>query len=83
MVCDMVEQPKRVAELALRWWTDQSARRMIFNLKLPMKKRWNEIEDIRELMSAELKKSGRPYRLLMKHLYHDREEITVYLGPNG
>jgi 23S rRNA (cytidine2498-2'-O)-methyltransferase len=83
MVCDMVEQPKRVAELALRWWTEQSARRMIFNLKLPMKKRWNEIEDIRSLMTTELTKIGRPFRLQMKHLYHDREEVTVYLGPNG
>lgn len=83
MVCDMVEQPKRVAELALRWWSEQAARRMIFNLKLPMKKRWTEVSDIRALMNEELKKMGRPYRLQMKHLYHDREEVTVYLGPNG
>lgn len=83
MVCDMVEQPRRVAELAIQWWHSQSARRMIFNLKLPMKKRWQEISDIRNYMTTELKNSGRPYRLNMKHLYHDREEVTVYLGPNG
>ncbi|MEN9808606.1 MAG: hypothetical protein RLZZ488_173 [Pseudomonadota bacterium] len=83
MVCDMVEQPRRVAELALRWWVSQSARRLIFNLKLPMKKRWQEVSEIKELLADELKKCGRPYRLNIKHLYHDREEVTVYLGPNG
>jgi len=83
MVCDMVEQPKRIAELALRWWQSQSARRMIFNLKLPMKKRWAEVQEIRLVMEEELKKMGRPHRLVMKHLYHDREEVTVYLGPHS
>lgn len=81
MVCDMVEQPKRVAELALYWWQAQSAKRLIFNLKLPMKKRWPEVQDIRTQLEDQLRKSERPFRLLMKHLYHDREEITVYLGP--
>lgn len=83
MVCDMVEQPKRVAALALSWWQHQHARRFIFNLKLPMKKRWPEVEDIRSFLDAELMKAGRPFRLLMKQLYHDREEITVYVGPFG
>jgi 23S rRNA (cytidine2498-2'-O)-methyltransferase len=83
MVCDMVEQPKRVAELALNWWQTQSARRLVFNLKLPMKKRWNEVSEIRNVLDEHLKNSGRSYRLLMKHLYHDREEITVYIGPHG
>lgn len=81
MVCDMVEQPKKVAELALNWWQTQSAKRMIFNLKLPMKKRWNEVAEIRTVLEEQLRSSGRPFKLLMKHLYHDREEITVYIGP--
>lgn len=83
MVCDMVEQPKRVAALALSWWQNHSARRFVFNLKLPMKKRWSEVEEIRNFLDAELGKLGRPYRLLMKQLYHDREEVTVYIGPLG
>lgn len=83
MVCDMVEQPKRVAALALSWWQNQYARRFIFNLKLPMKKRWSEVEDIRSFLDAELAQVGRPYRLLIKQLYHDREEVTVYIGPFG
>lgn len=83
MVCDMVERPKRVAALALSWWQNQFARRFVFNLKLPMKKRWSEVEDIRSFLEAELIKTGRPYRLLMKQLYHDREEVTVYVGPFG
>lgn len=83
MVCDMVEQPRRVAELALHWWTNQSARRIVVNLKLPMKKRWVEVSEIRKMMNETLKKMGRSYRLHIKHLYHDREEVTVYLGPHG
>lgn len=83
MVCDMVEQPKRVAALALSWWQNQYAKRIVFNLKLPMKKRWAEIDSIQSLLNSELSTLGRPYRLLFKQLYHDREEVTVYIGPHG
>jgi len=82
MVCDMVEKPRRVADLVLRWWTEQAAKRMIFNLKLPMKKRWAECAEIRALMQESLLAQGRPFRLQFKHLYHDREEVTGYLGPH-
>jgi 23S rRNA (cytidine2498-2'-O)-methyltransferase len=83
MVCDMVEQPKRVAELAMNWWQNQSAKRLIFNLKLPMKKRWVEVSEIRLALDEQLKKINRPHKLMMKQLYHDREEITVYIGPHS
>lgn len=81
MVCDMVEQPKRVAELAMHWWQQQLAKRIIFNLKLPMRKRWLEVKEIRDAMTAHLDKLQRPYRLSFKQLYHDREEVSVFLGP--
>ena len=49
MVCDMVEQPVRIAQLVAMWmregWTD----RCIFNLKLPMKKRFEEVERCRAI----------------------------------
>lgn len=42
LVCDMVEQPARVARLVADWLGRGDARAALFNLKLPMKKRWQE-----------------------------------------
>src|SRR6185295_4833695 len=72
MVCDMVEQPSRIAELAARWIRDGWCREAIFNLKLPMKKRWEEVQSCRERIDAAL--GGVEATLRMRQLYHDREE---------
>ncbi|GAA5169427.1 23S rRNA (cytidine(2498)-2'-O)-methyltransferase RlmM [Viridibacterium curvum] len=80
MVCDMVEQPARVARLMADWVASRSCRRTIFNLKLPMKKRFDEINRCREIIDKALTEQGLSYTLRMKHLYHDREEITAYLA---
>ena len=78
MVCDMVESPSRIATLVARWigqgWCSES----IFNLKLPMKKRWEELERCRGIIDTALEGGG--YYLRFKHLYHDREEVTGYLA---
>lgn len=75
MVCDMVEQPIKVAERMASWLREGWCRRTIFNLKLPMKKRWPEVQRcfgaMRETVPFELD-------LRAKQLYHDREEITVF-----
>ena len=42
-----------------------------------MKKRWEEVERCRGIVDEVL---GGGYYLRMKHLYHDREEITAYLA---
>lgn len=42
LVCDMVEQPSRIARLVADWLCRGDARAALFNLKLPMKKRWVE-----------------------------------------
>ena len=78
MVCDMVESPSRVCALAARWVAEGWCREAIFNLKLPMKKRWEEVQRARAIVDEAL--AGAPYRLRMKHLYHDREEITAWLA---
>ena len=78
MVCDMVESPARIASLASQWVAAGWCRETIFNLKLPMKKRWEEVERCRALIDAAL--GGRGYFLRMKQLYHDREEVTAYLA---
>jgi 23S rRNA (cytidine2498-2'-O)-methyltransferase len=82
MVCDMVEQPARVARLMADWVAGRTCRRSIFNLKLPMKKRFDEIARCREIIDKALEEQGLRYTLRMKHLYHDREEITAYLALN-
>ncbi|HEX4779185.1 MAG TPA: 23S rRNA (cytidine(2498)-2'-O)-methyltransferase RlmM [Usitatibacter sp.] len=78
MVCDIVESPSRVARLAARWIAEGWCRESIFNLKLPMKKRWEEVLRCRGIIDEALGGSG--YYLRMKQLYHDREEITGYLA---
>jgi 23S rRNA (cytidine2498-2'-O)-methyltransferase len=79
MVCDVVEQPARIAKLAAQWIGRKWCNTAIFNLKLPMKKRYQEIVRCREIISQELKHSGTRYEVALKHLYHDREEITGFL----
>jgi 23S rRNA (cytidine2498-2'-O)-methyltransferase len=78
MVCDMVEQPRRVAELVTRWLSEGWCRRSIFNLKLPMKKRYDETRLCLDLIQAKVR--GRTIALRARQLYHDREEITVFAG---
>lgn len=75
MVCDMVEQPRRVAERMATWLREGWCRHAIFNLKLPMKKRWDETRLCLELFEQQAHK---PLLLRARQLYHDREEITVF-----
>jgi 23S rRNA (cytidine2498-2'-O)-methyltransferase len=78
MVCDIVEQPARIAALAARWLGEGGCRYSVFNLKLPMKKRYPEVMQCLDTVRARLEATGRPYRLACKQLYHDREEVTVF-----
>lgn len=75
MVCDMVEQPSRVAARMAEWFREGWCRHAIFNLKLPMKKRWQETRQCLERFEAE---AGKPLTVRARQLYHDREEITVF-----
>ena len=78
MVCDMVQSPSLIAALAARWIAQGLCRETIFNLKLPMKKRREEVERCRTIITQALQ--GRPYRLRIKHLYHDREEVSAWIA---
>jgi 23S rRNA (cytidine2498-2'-O)-methyltransferase len=75
MVCDMVEQPRRVAERMATWLREGWCRHAIFNLKLPMKKRWDETRLCLDLFEEQARK---PLLVRARQLYHDREEITVF-----
>ena len=84
MVCDIVESPSRIATLVAKWIGEGWARHVIFNLKLPMKKRYAEVERCRaiieETLEEKLGEKSRRIELRFKHLYHDREEVTAYCG---
>ncbi|MBS0455845.1 MAG: 23S rRNA (cytidine(2498)-2'-O)-methyltransferase RlmM [Proteobacteria bacterium] len=75
LVCDMVESPRRVAARIAQWFAQGWCERAIFNLKLPMKKRWEETSLCLDLLHAQ---AGRELHLRARQLYHDREEITVF-----
>ena len=80
MVCDIADKPARTVDMVATWLTRGWCQRTIFNLKLPMKQRYTEVQHLlsrlshkvaRELPNAEL-------TLAAKQLYHNREEITVF-----
>lgn len=80
LVCDMIEQPQRVAKLMATWVAEGRCKEAMFNLKLPMKKRYESVQGalaiIDEVMQAN--QVGK-YLMQAKHLYHNREEVTVHL----
>ncbi len=79
LVCDMVEKPARVARLMYDWLDQRHASYALFNLKLPMKKRYQQWLEIKEFIELQLLQNYPKARYQAKHLYHDREEITVFL----
>ena len=80
LVCDIVLQPIRIAELVARWIADGAARRAIFNLKLPMKKRYDEVARCGARILEITRLAGVKADLRIRQLYHDREEVTGYLS---
>ena len=77
MVCDMVEQPRRVAARMAEWFAHGWCRRAVFNLKLPMKKRHAEVQANLADFHARCEAAGIQVQTRARQLYHDREEITV------
>ncbi|WP_068545364.1 23S rRNA (cytidine(2498)-2'-O)-methyltransferase RlmM [Thalassotalea crassostreae] len=80
LVCDMIENSSRVAKLMASWIVDGDCKEAMFNLKLqPSKSRYQQvmkdIQAIKDIMSD----NDIWYELYAKHLYYDREEVTVHL----
>lgn len=76
LVCDMAERPLHVSKLIARWLTDKECKNAIFNLKLPMKKRLSAVQESKTLIEQSCHQANIQCIVRMKHLYHDREEIT-------
>lgn len=80
LVCDLPEKPVRVTQLIADWLAAGDAQRAIFQLKMAVKDRLDELEYCREIIEETLKPSGKKIeRLQFRHLYHDREEVTGFL----
>ncbi len=79
LVCDMVEKPSKVAKLIEEWFAAGWCKHAIFNLKLPMKQRVIALDSALGGIRKRLDEEGINYRMIAKHLYHDREEVTVFL----
>jgi len=80
LVCDMVEKPARVGELMTAWLLEEYCKEAIFNLKLPMRQRYASVKQYLDQITEQLQEQGeRSFEIQAKHLYHDREEITVHL----
>lgn len=80
LVCDMIEQPQRVATLMATWVATQRCKEAMFNLKLPMKKRYESVQGALAIIQQNMQLHDvNDYLLQAKHLYHNREEVTVHL----
>lgn len=79
LVCDMIEKPERVAELMTHWLCDRKATSTIFNLKLPMKQRFQTVVGLIANITDTLNERQIKHQCRAKHLYHDRDEITVMI----
>ena len=77
LICDMAERPLHVSRLIARWFSEGLCSNAIFNLKLPMKKRLNSVQECINLLDEQLSQANLKHVIHAKHLYHDREEITV------
>ncbi|MBU3825614.1 MAG: 23S rRNA (cytidine(2498)-2'-O)-methyltransferase RlmM [Candidatus Oceanisphaera merdipullorum] len=78
LVSDMVEKPAKVISVMAAWLLEENCQEAIFNLKLPMKKRYAEAIHNLQQLKANLESLG-GFHIQAKQLYHDREEITVHV----
>ncbi|GHF95486.1 23S rRNA (cytidine(2498)-2'-O)-methyltransferase RlmM [Thalassotalea marina] len=78
LVCDMIEKPQRVAKLMATWLLRGDCKEAMFNLKLPMKGRYQQVQEDLQMIKDMFAEYDVKYELYAKHLYYDREEVTVH-----
>lgn len=83
LVCDMIEQPTRVSQLMVQWLLKGWANACIFNLKLPMNKRAKVVFPILEDIKTKLSPKFPDAIIKAKHLYHNRDEVTILIIVNS
>ena len=72
LFCDVVWKPLEVAQVLASWGKRSLARFMVANIKLPMKRRQDAVEEVRRVL-----KQGGWREIRTRQLYHDRDEITL------
>ncbi|QSP93582.1 23S rRNA (cytidine(2498)-2'-O)-methyltransferase RlmM [Marinobacter salinisoli] len=83
MVCDIVDKPRKTARMVVDWLVAGHCRYTVFNLKLPMKKRYEEWLICRDMILQGLAEANLGFHFRARHLYHDREEITCFIERTG
>ncbi|MDT0500401.1 23S rRNA (cytidine(2498)-2'-O)-methyltransferase RlmM, partial [Halomonas sp. PAR7] len=83
LVCDIVDKPSRVEAMVERWLVRRWCREAVFNLKLPMKQRWREVDACLRRLAEALEAARVEAEIACRHLYHDREEVTVHVRLKG
>lgn len=79
LVCDIVDKPARTSSMISHWFAQGFCRYAIFNLKLPMKQRYLEVNQCQEKILSALRAKSIKAQLQFKQLYHDREEVTGFI----
>lgn len=72
LVADMLVAPGRVVSLLRHWLKGPSMLRFVVNMKLPEGSPMAAIRPLQDMMAHHTE-----FRTSIRHLYHDREEITV------
>jgi len=83
LVCDMIEQPDRVAKLMLEWLKLGLCSAAIFNLKLPMKQRYMALRPLIDEFESFRHHEGQQIIMHAKHLYHNRDEVSFFIIKNS
>lgn len=83
LVCDMIEQPTRVSKLMLKWLVEGRCNAALFNLKLPMNKRFKVVQAILDDMKQSLRDKFGAVHISAQHLYHNRDEVTLVVIVNS
>ncbi|MBF5058206.1 RNA 2'-O-ribose methyltransferase [Alcanivorax sp. 521-1] len=83
VVCDVVDKPARTLALMQKWLEQGWARTALFNLKLPMARRYRESRALLERLGDGLERRQVGAMIQAAHLYHDREEITVWVDTRA
>ncbi len=83
LVCDMVAAPARVAKLVGVWLGTGRCARALWNWKLPGRDPLAELGRARAALARELARHWSDAAVRVKHLYHDRAEVTAYAERRG
>ncbi len=74
LFCDMVEDPRRVLELVLQWTRGRWCRHFVVNLKFGHADALALVDHLRHSSESPLRDCAQAH---VRHLFHDREEITL------